>query len=378
MKRSLINKATALILASVLLFSFAACAKKEAAPALKDCAISHDEKFGGVYANISIDDFNALGFEYGDSLKVTFSNGYAFDDLPYYNGYYVDIDEPLVVAYPGYPYVEVQVNYGADVWQTAELDGDMTVTIERVEQGKYIKTQNACNIQYSDEQGETSDVQFGNFRAVKVGNLRENVLYRGASPIDNKHNRAAVVDRLIADAGVNFVIDLSDDPYDVGRHISADDFNSPYFRSLYESDKVAALGLSAQFKSEAFGLGLAEGLTKASQNDGPYFVHCVEGKDRTGFVMMILEALAGASYKEIVDDYMLTYDNYYGINETSDKERYDTIKTRNIEMMLGYLTGSDAAVYTTADLQPYAEEYLVRIGMTSDAVAALKANLTGE
>ena len=39
---------------------------------------------------ISIDDFNKLGFEYGDSVNVSFTNGYELTDIPYYNGYYVD------------------------------------------------------------------------------------------------------------------------------------------------------------------------------------------------------------------------------------------------------------------------------------------------
>lgn len=52
--------------------------------------IEHESEFGGVYIEMSIDEFNALGFEYGDSVDVVFSNGYELKDIPYYNGYYVD------------------------------------------------------------------------------------------------------------------------------------------------------------------------------------------------------------------------------------------------------------------------------------------------
>ncbi|WP_315572647.1 hypothetical protein [Lancefieldella rimae] len=34
-----------------------------------------------------------------------------------------------------------------------------------------------------------------------------------------------------------------------------------------------------------------------------------------------LEALCGASYDEMLDDYMISYDNYYGINKEKDKAR---------------------------------------------------------
>ena len=57
-------------------------AKKNAPPSLGSTAISHDEQFGGVYINCTIDDFNKLGFSYGDSINITFSNGYSINDVP--------------------------------------------------------------------------------------------------------------------------------------------------------------------------------------------------------------------------------------------------------------------------------------------------------
>ena len=43
--------------------------------------------------------------------------------------------------------------------------------------------------------------------------------------------------------------------------------------------------------------------------EGPCYIHCTEGKDRTGFVCLLLEALCGANYGELRDDYMTTYAN---------------------------------------------------------------------
>ena len=42
---------------------------------LENYSVSHDTKFGGIYINISIDDFNKIGFKYGDSVDLKFSNG---------------------------------------------------------------------------------------------------------------------------------------------------------------------------------------------------------------------------------------------------------------------------------------------------------------
>lgn len=57
------------------------------APMLEDCPVSYDDNFKLININISIDDFNALGFAYGDEVDVSFSNGYQIT-VPYYSGYY--------------------------------------------------------------------------------------------------------------------------------------------------------------------------------------------------------------------------------------------------------------------------------------------------
>ena len=135
--------------------------------------------------------------------------------------------------------------------------------------------------------------------------------------------------------------------------------------------------MSMNFKAEDFKEGLVKGLTEMSKNEGPYLVHCVEGKDRTGFVCMILEGLCGASYDEIIDDYMLTYDNYYGITKETEPTKYETIKARNIDAMLKYITGvEDTENLKNVDYSKTIFNYLLAIGMKSDDILNLKSNLT--
>ena len=75
-------------------------------PVLANSAVIHEPEFGGVYITKTIDEFNALGFKYGDSVNVKFSNGYKLENIPYYNGYYTQNGEPLLIAYPGYDYIK--------------------------------------------------------------------------------------------------------------------------------------------------------------------------------------------------------------------------------------------------------------------------------
>ena len=346
---------------------------------LENCPITHEAKSGGVYVEISIDDFNNLGFKYGDSVDVKFSNGYELQDLPYYNGYYVNTGNPLLIAYPDYDYIKVDINHGEDLWTQANLTKDDTVTIKLNIREKYLKIQSSRDLRYSDTQGDTPDAVFANFRKVKVGNIKDGVLYRSASPINNSRNRAPVADRLMSAAGIKYIVNLSDGKKEIEKNSSESNFDSPYFLSLYKKNKVMPLSMDFQFKSQGFKKKLAKGLTAMADNPGPYLIHCVEGKDRTGYVLMVLESLLGASYEEIVSDYMITYDNYYDITKENDPDRYEIIKGENIDLMLHYLIGDEEenqSLSEISDYSTYARDYLKSIGLSEKSITKLVQNLS--
>ena len=368
-----------IVLCFLLVFALAACGTKpdEATPVAADRPVIHEEEFGGVYINLSIEDFNALGFTYGDSLDIVFSNGYKLEGIPYYNGYYTQNGEALLVAYPGYPYIDACINNGDSLWTLAGLTENDTATITRVEHGKFSAIQNARDIHYKDDRALfTSDAEFANFRSVKGTGIQADTLYRSASPCDNRHNRAPYVDALIRDAGVQCILNLSDNEEKLQGYLAAEDFNSPYFLSLYENGNVIPLALNMNYGSAEFREKVANGLIEMTAHDGPYLVHCTEGKDRTGFVCLLLEALCGASYQEIVDDYMITYDNYYKITKESDPERYGVIIENVLDPMLYSIVGNKDADLSAADLAEAAAQLLLNAGMTETQLSALKAKLS--
>ena len=382
------KKIIGLALMLLTVFVFTSCGKNLE---LKDKAITHETKFGGIYIMMTIDDFNNEGFKYGDSIDISFTNGYELKDLPYYNGYYTDTGEPLLVGYPGYPYIRAGINNGDDLFNIAKVTENDKATIKINKAGKYLDIQEALDIHYTDTQGDMSDVKFGNFRVCNVGNLKDNILYRSASPVDNQHNRASVVDRLINNK-VNTILNLSDNDSELTEHFTKTDFNSPYAKSLYDNGNIIALSMNmnfrlssgeedeapklfTEFKDSTFSGKLIQGLRFALDNDGPYLVHCVEGKDRTGFVIMIFEALANATYDEIVNDYMITYDNYYDINQESDLSKYNVIKSKNIDVMLKTVINDDSVDIKTANYGYYVEQYLISKGMNQTEITNLKNKL---
>ena len=398
-----IKKILALLIVLCTMFTFVGCGKTEPEPVpdpeptpvepepqpedepvleVTDLETIHETEFGGVYLKIAIDDFNSKGFKYGDSVDVTFSNGYKLEDIPYYNGYYVDAGEALLIAYPGYDYIKAAINYGDDLWEraglrstllgaedgrlwsVASLDEHSTATVTLRESGKYLDNQEARDIHYSDDRTKfPSDIVFANFRNMVVGNLKPGAVYRSASPCDNQHNRATYVNDLIREAGVEAILNLSDNEEKIKKYISQDGFSCDYFLELYNAGNVVPISLNMNYLSEEFASKIANGFIALTEKEGPYLVHCTEGKDRTGFVCMLIEALAGADYQEIVDDYMVTYDNYYEINEIKDPAKYKTIKEKNIDAMLHFIV-SDGSDIDSVDLSIYARAYLKEAGMT--------------
>ncbi len=352
----------------------AAQSEQDRSEASVTTSVTKHEKFDAAVLEISPEDFDNAGFSFGDSCDVSFSNGYTLTDVPYFNGYYVQKGSPVVVAYPNSGSVNIAFNNN-DMWTPAGLtDGD-TVTITMNTPGKYLATYEALAQSYSIDRADyATDEQFCNFRALSGGNLKENFLYRGASPLDNSRNRAAVCDGLLEQAGIVDVINLADSETEVQGYFADASFASSYTKALYSDGRVALLSMGSDYSAASYKTSLATGMRHLIEYGGPAYIHCTEGKDRTGFVCLLLEALAGASYDEMLSDYMKTYENYFGITEEGDSERYNAIVELYFFDFMKYLYGSDdASELKSADFTGSAKSYLADCGMTSEEIEQLVA-----
>ena len=262
--------------------------------------------------------------------------------------------------------------------QPAKLASDKLQTYDEINR-KY----KALHLKYSKHREDfSSDVVFANFRNVKLGNIKEGILYRGASSIDNSYGRAKYVDKLISEVGVKFDVDLTDNDDKIKRHFAKKDFASNYFKSLYESGKTICLHMNTNYHEQKYHDRVVKAMIAMSKNEGPYYVHCVEGKNRTGFLLAVIEGLAGASYEEIVKDHMITFANYYGITEESDKEKYDILKARYIDSMLRDIadndpwTGNGTIELKNLDWVNIMGRYLTKNGMSQDDIDNWYKNVT--
>lgn len=344
-------------------------------------------KYGHLDLNISTEEF-LTHFAYGDIVDVEIlGNTYRFPVCSNYDD--VDTYAYLIRAAADKAVVTMAINYGklgveAGVIETAPEGSDasyqlvegvefpLTVTVTLAEAGGYadelaIRQLNRTNER--EDYPELSDEQFANFRMVTTTGVGEGKLYRSSSPINPELGRNTYADAAAAAAGVKCFMNLADTEEEAAAR-------EGYTDSYYSQQNIIFLGLPVAFASDEFKSGLAQGFIFLSENEGPYLVHCTEGKDRAGMTTAILECLMGASAEEVSEDYLTTFRNYYNVVDgvqtalTEAQEEYlRNAVLNNLCLMFGM---EDA---TTADLAVEAENYMLEIGLTAEQVAALKANL---
>ena len=220
----------------------------------------------------------------------------------------------------------------------------------------------------SEERNDyASDEIFANFRALEGGRLKKDFIYRSCNPgLDDA--RALYADMLAEDAGIRTVINLADSE----ESLLSTMHPASYYAELYEEGRVILLNMGVDFRSEDFASKLAEGLIFMIENpEGPFLIHCNEGKDRAGLVCALLEALAGSSMDEIIEDYMTSYENYYGVEKGS--EQYDAISS----IITDFFTSINGRPFPESALRSVAEVYLTsQAGLSSDQLSALEALIT--
>lgn len=373
----IIRRLTAIFALCAMLLQLGACAKKEKptddAKTVR-AAVIEIEKYGHAVLDITTADFVAKGYDLGDVVSVRFDS--YKEDIPFYDGYYSNPDTAMLRGLNPESNIALCINYGDFCVKTGLEVGD-TVEISLAEKAGMLELQKLCSLTYSNDRADyPDDVTYANFRAVTLGGIGDGKLYRSASPINNEHGRARYADDLIASAQVATILNLADSVEDIEEYLKAEDFNSEYYLSLYRSNKVIAIDLTGNFRSKQFSDSIVNGLTFLAQNEPPYSIHCTEGKDRAGFTAMLLGALMGAELEDIIDDYMISFYNYYGIDKETDPKRYETVLYNNLIVMLYHVMEVDTySALQQVDLEKGATKYLLDAGMAEADILALKEKL---
>ena len=356
-----------------------------------DSSVKDIQKYGNLVLSITKSDMDSIGAEYGDVFTVDLGDQVL--EAPYCTSYSdVEIGD-LVLRNDGDGIIlainmgDFASSYGIAtkvsnpdktyqwVFEEGKKLEDITLSLILTGKGEYRDQYLIHQLSRTNEREDySSDAIFANFREIVGGNLGSGALFRSSSPVNNEIGRAKYADELMSLNNIKSVMNLADSRETIEGYFKEEDFASPYYKSLYENGQVIALNMGVSFKTREFQNGLVEGLTFLSKNEGPYLVHCNEGKDRAGFTSALLSALMGLTYDEIASDYMTSYENYYHVEKGT--EQYEAVKRSNIDSMLSFIAGVETKDLENVDLAAKAEEFLIAIGMEKSDIDTLKSKLS--
>ena len=356
-----------------------------------ESSVNDIQKYGNLVLSITKSDMDSIGAEYGDVFTI--SLGDETLEAPYCTSY-SDVDLGNLVLRNDGDIMILAINMGDFastygiatkvtnpdktykwVFEEGKKLEDVTLSLVLSGKGEYRDQYLIHQLSRTNDRNDySSDAVFANFREIKGGNLGSYALYRSSSPVNNEIGRAKYADKLAEESKINTVMNLADSSDAVEGYFKEEGFASPYYKSLYENGQVIALNMGVSFKTREFQAALVEGLTFLSKSEGPYLIHCNEGKDRAGFTSALLSALMGLSYDEIAADYMISYENYYHVEKGT--EQYEAVKRSNIDSMLSFIAGVEADNLSSVDLSVKAEEFLLAIGMEKANIDTLKSKLS--
>ncbi len=353
-------------------------------PALAtESGVSSITTAGALVLSLSSREMREAGFELGDIVKV--SVGDVTEDVPFCKSYgEVLIGKPLLYQSGGIVYLSCSYGRYAEERGLADWDGSrwhlrdgkpidsLRVTLEMAQKGGYLDMRASLRLYATDTREDyDSDAIFANFREVKGGRLGFGALYRSSIPSSSTRPRAPYADALMREAGVKTVLNLANSPERLKKNLDSPACKNFYYRELYDAGSVISRSLPAVVGDETFRDGLAEELRFAIGRDGPYLVHCAEGKDRTGFVCFLLGALMDATPEELERDYGESFLNYYHLNR--GEECYSIYVNDGLAYFYRTIGGSEVfAEAETENFSALARGWLSGIGLTDDEISALE------
>lgn len=340
---------------------------------------------GTLIMNCTEEDVTRMGIDLGDVVTVYFGDRQVkmavvseTDDVAPTRPFLALQGDRLLMGICGgnfaatYQVAEESFNLQGTILWTYLLPGGMNAPFHIVltDPGSYLREYHLRRLKYTKRRSDfpdLTDAEFANFRVVSTTGMGKNRLYRSASPVNPLYNRDTYAMTCVEERGVTQALNLSDTQE---RMVAYDTYPSSWYAGM----KTEALGLNMDYFGEGFRASLARGMRFLAQSPGATVIHCVEGKDRTGYVVGLLECLMGASVEELIQDYMLSFRNYYGLLPEDD--RYYTLARDGLmtQLATAFELSRPEDLYT-ADLPAEAAEFLLGLGLTQEEIDSLKANL---
>lgn len=315
-------------------------------------------RYGEIRTPFTISDFKNAGFDYEDTIKVSFLNKELI--IPYVPSYRCVRSGGTVLVgsemFKTIPIVAFHSNFVkkqriAVFLENDDMEIDILVAknikfpihfeLELYEKQGYHEEfliYNLIRTNNREDYSDLTDEEYCNFRNIKCGRIKEGILYRSSSPIDPFMNRNKYADECLKKYGIKTIINLSNSIEDTK-------YFENYFNTYYSKQNILFLNTNADVTSYNFGKSVLRAIKFINKHQGPYLIHCMEGQDRTGAICALFESLLSASKNELIEDFMKTYQNFYRVKK--DSEQYNKIVKGEMQDDIASIRGFS---YSTLDI----------------------------
>ncbi len=354
------------LIAVFALVSITALGQSQCLVEVTGSVVSFDQAFGSVATDITAQALQEAGISVGDLVELRMS-GHVLE-VPVISELFPQLPQSLpgIIlwgnAYIGGWYRNIAAEYDVAL-------GD-EIVICLAQKGGYLDEIAAREVDHVGLRDEcTSDEEYANFREVAFGSIADGVLFRSSHPADGSV-KSGYAHALMVEAGVQTIINIGASWNEPQQAFD----NSDYYRARGEEGAVLATNIGLAVTWPHFKAELARVLRFMIDHDPPYLVHCSLGQDRAGITSAVLAALAGAGLQDVIDDYALTFDNYYRIAPGH------LLYTEVVEQLVSKLREMNYGAEVTAEnLQDVIERYLVNeVGLSDSAIRLLQGKLCGD
>lgn len=329
------------------------------------------DRFGGFETSRYTNEFLEQGFEYSDFAEIE-ANGNKVKAAVVPDYRYLKNGVTGILCWPDKDKKVVVCTFGGNLAKALGITENSTYPVKisftlSQKKGYYADyiTHDLHRTNNREDYPHLNDEEYCNFRMVKVANFGENILYRGCSPVDPGIGRNVYADTALKNHGVKTIFNLSSS-------LEISKKKVDYDKTYYSTCDVRFISYNANYDTPKTLHDTAE-IFRMMLDDNtktPMYLHCFEGQDRTGFLIGVLEAFMGATFKEIVSDFMVTYYNYYGVEKGNI--RYAGMSMNIISELEEAFKKDDLYDY---DMHELAVVYMKRIGLSDEEIAKLYKKL---
>ena len=266
---------------------------------------------------------------------------------------------------------------------TAEVGSEVTITHTGTSD-RYRLTPNYNEGSTDSRADYASDEEFANFYMVTGGDMKDGVLYRSFSPLyaPNKQTRSTYVNQLAEEAGIQYEIALS---YSDSAVKTATQTLEGYCIDLCKEGKYVAPSMGYLYFQQKDKTQMV--LQSIIDNEGAYLVHCNVGRDRTGFVILLLQALCHCTPEEMKECEAKAFCNlcHIDVGTVEYSTVVDCTYDRNMYLIanpdripdifeIDWNTIDVSSVDTYSAAYSYCTEYL---GFSDEDISAIQERLCG-